>query len=59
LHRTGANRDSILAGHKQNLVCNRTQGRGAMTTQETESDLPARFGRFSAEIWVGSGSFPG
>ena len=27
-------------GHKQNLVCNRTQEKGAVTHQETDPDLP-------------------
>ena len=30
----------ILGGHKQNLACTRTQGKGAVTPQETESDFP-------------------
>ena len=29
-----------LGGHKQNLVCTRTQEKGAMTLQEPEPDLP-------------------
>ena len=29
-----------LGGHKQNLVCTRTQEKGAVTPQETEPDLP-------------------
>ena len=31
--------DSSLEGHKQNLVCTRTQGKGRVTPQETEPDL--------------------
>ena len=31
--------DSTLEGHKQNLVCTRTQGKGGVTPQETEPDL--------------------
>ena len=37
LHRTGK---QTLGGHKQKLVCTRTQEKGAMTPQETEPDLP-------------------
>ena len=29
-----------LGGHKQNLVCTRTQEKGAVTLQETDPDLP-------------------
>ena len=29
-----------LLGHKQNLVCTRTQEKGAVTPQETDPDLP-------------------
>ena len=29
-----------LEGHKQKFMCTRTQGKGEMTPQETESDLP-------------------
>ena len=35
-----------LGGHKQNLVCTGTQEKGAVTPQETESDLP---------VWVSGG----
>ena len=28
-------------GHKQNLVCTRTQDKGAVTPKEAEPDLPA------------------
>ena len=31
--------DSTLEGHKQNLVCTRTQGKGGVIPQETEPDL--------------------
>ena len=31
-----------LGGHKQNLVCTRTQEKGALTPHETEPDLPVR-----------------
>ena len=34
------NLHSTLGGHKQNLVCTRTQEKGAVTPKETEPDLP-------------------
>ena len=34
------NRDSSLGGQKPNLACTKTQGKGAMTPQETEPELP-------------------
>ena len=44
-HRTGGGRDSTFGGHKKNLVCTKTQGKGvSVTLQETEPDLPARVG---------------
>ena len=36
LHRTGK---QTLGGHKQNLVCTRTQEKGAVTPQETDPDF--------------------
>ena len=44
--------DSSLGAHKQNLACTKTQGKGAVTPQETELDLPAGVG----EAWINSGS---
>ena len=38
---TGLGRQT-LGGHKQNLVCTRTQEKGALTPHETEPDLPVR-----------------
>ena len=35
-HRTGGNRDSTVERHTKKLVCTRTQGKGAVTLQETE-----------------------
>ena len=58
-HRTEGNRDSTLGGYKQNLVCARTQGKGAVTRQETESDLSADIGGFPMVAWVGSGLLQG
>ena len=37
LHRTGK---QTVGGHKQKLVCTRTQEKGAVTPEETDSDLP-------------------
>ena len=54
-YKTGRNREFTLGRHKQNLACTRTQGKGAVTPQETESDLPARAGGSPIEAWVGSG----
>ena len=31
--------ETLLAGDKQNLECTKTQGKGTVTPQETESDL--------------------
>ena len=42
-------------GHKQNLVQTRTQEKGAVTTQETEPDLPVSIPGSPAEAQVNSG----
>ena len=34
------NLHSTLGGHKQNLVCTRTQEKGAVTPKETDPDMP-------------------
>ena len=44
-----------LGGYKQNLVCIRTQEKGAVTTQETEPDLPVSVQKSPVEAWVNSG----
>ena len=44
-----------LGGHKQNLVCTRTQEKGAVTPQDTEPDLPMSVQESPAEAWVDSG----
>jgi len=44
-----------LGGHKQNLVCTRTQEKGAVTPQENEPDLPVSIQEIPAEAWVNSG----
>ena len=40
----------------QNLMCTKTQGKGTLTPQETEPDLPASVGLSPAEIQVGRDS---
>ena len=42
-----------LGGHKQNLVCTRTQEKEAVTL-ETDSDLPVSVQESPEEAWVGS-----
>ena len=44
-----------LGGHKQNLVCTRTQEKGAVTPQETDPDLPVSVWESPAEAWVSGG----
>ena len=61
-YRTGENRDSSLRGHKQNLVCTKTQKKRAGTPQETEPKLPASVGgisRASLQGWGTGSSNPG
>ena len=48
-----------LGGHKQNLVHTKTQEKGAMTTQETDPDLPASVQESLVEAWVGVGLLQG
>ena len=40
---------------KQNLVCTRTQEKGAMIPQETDPDLPVCVQESLAEAWVSGG----
>jgi len=56
LHRTG---ETTLGGHKQNLVCTRTQEKGAVTPQETDPDLPESVQESLAAAWVGGGLLQG
>ena len=51
-HRTGET-DSWRS--QQNSVCTRTQEKGAVTSQETESDLPVNVLESLEEAWVDSG----
>ena len=55
-HRTGK---QTLGGHKQNLVHNRTQEKGAVTPQGTDSDLPMSVQEFLVEVWVSGGQLQG
>ena len=44
-----------LGGHKESLVCTRSQEKGAVSPQETEPDLPVSVQVSPAEGWVDSG----
>ena len=44
-----------LGGQKQNLVGTRTQEKGVVTPQETDSDLPVSVQESLAEVWVSGG----
>ena len=48
-----------LGGHKQNLVHTRTQEKGAVTPQETDSDLSMSIQESPAEVCVSSGLLQG
>ena len=48
-----------LGGHKQNLVCTRTQEKGAVTPQETDPDLSVSVQESLAEVWVDGGLLQG
>ena len=50
---------SRLLGHKQNLVCTRTQKKGAVISQETDPDLPVSVQESVAEGWVRRGLLQG
>ena len=45
----------MLGGSKQNLVHTRTQEKGAVTPQETESNLPVSVREPPTEAWVDGG----
>ena len=49
----------MLRGLKQNLVCTRTQEKGTMTPQGTDSDLPVSVQKSPVEAWVGGGLLQG
>ena len=48
-----------LGGHKQNLVCTRTQEKGAVNPQETDLDMTMSVQKSPAEAWVGGGLLQG
>ena len=48
-----------LGGHKQNLMCTRTQEKGAVTPQETDQDLPVSVQETLVEAWIGGGLLQG
>ena len=48
-----------LGGHKQNLICTRTQEKGAVTAPETHPDFPGSVQESLVEAWVGSGLLQG
>ena len=56
LHRTGK---KTLGGDKQNLVCIRTQEKGAVIPQETEPDLPVSVQKSPVEARVGGSLLQG
>ena len=45
----------MLGGLKQNLVCTRTQEKGAVTPKESEPNLPVIVQESLVEVWVDSG----
>ena len=45
----------LLREHKQNLMCTKTQEKGAMTPKETDPDLPMTVQESPTEAWVGGG----
>ena len=45
----------ILGEYKQNLVCIRTQEKGAVTPRETDPDLPGSVQESLVEVWVSGG----
>ena len=48
-----------LLEHKQNLVCTRTQEKGAVTPQETDPDLPLSVQESPVDAWVSGGLLQG
>ena len=56
IHRTGK---QTLGAHKQNLVCNKTQEKGAVTTQETDTGLPVSVQESLVEVRVGGSLLQG
>ena len=55
-YRTDAGMEQqTLGGHKKNLVCTRTQEKGAVTPEENDPDLPVSVQESPAEAWVVGG----
>ena len=52
-------RKQTLGGHKQNLVCTRTQEKRAVTPKDTDPDLPVNVQESLAEAWVSGGLLQG
>ena len=48
-----------LGGHKQDLVCTRTQEKGAVTPKETGPGLSVSVQESQVEVWVRSGMLQG
>ena len=48
-----------LGGHKQNLVCTRTQEKGAVTPQGTDPNFPVSIQESLAETWGSGGLLQG
>ena len=46
---------NTLGGHKQNLVCTRTQKKGAVTPIEPEPNFPVSVQESLEEAWIDSG----
>ena len=55
-YRTDAGMEQqTLGGHKKNLVCTRTQEKGAVTPEENDPDLPVSVQESPVVAWVNSG----
>ena len=52
-------RKQTLGGHKQNLVCTRTQKKEAVTPEETGPDLPVTVQESPVDAWVSGGLIEG
>ena len=48
-----------LGGHKQSLVCTRTQEKGAVTPPETDPELTVSVQDSPVEAWVNNGLLQG
>ena len=52
-YRTSTGLKQTVGGHKQNLVCTRTQERGEVTPEEIDPDLPVSVQESLVKPWVG------